>query len=156
MALLARRARLDRFESVLARTPPGSTHAARRNTPTNRAVLLHWYAWGRHIPQVHFGHISNGVGRVKDVSGHTTYTRAIVHVLEHVFGRDVAFEAINVAGQTRSYASFRALSDEMIEARILAGIHFRTADLDGDRLGRQVAQFAIRHTLRPAHPSHHE
>jgi hypothetical protein len=39
----------------------------------------------------------------------------------------------------------------MIEARVLAGIHFRSADRDGDRLGRQVAQFAIRHVLRPAH-----
>ena len=95
------------------------------------------------------------------VSGHTTYTGAFVHVLEHVFGRDaIAFKAIsvNAAGtlEERCYASFRELSDEMIEARILAGIHFRTADVDGDRLGRQVAQFAIAHTLRPAHTSQHE
>ena len=50
--------------------------------------------------------------------------------------------------RVRTYTSIGALSDEMIEARILAGIHFRTADRDGDRLGRQVAQFALTHVLR--------
>jgi hypothetical protein len=92
------------------------------------------------------------------VSGHTTYTRAVVRVLEEVFGRgEFPFAATTVnpaippAERNRQYDNFRELSDEMIEARILAGIHFRSADRDGDRLGRQVAQFAIRHVLRPAH-----
>ena len=92
------------------------------------------------------------------VSGHTTYTRAVVRVLEEVFGRgEFKFEATTVnpaippEERNRQYCSFRELSDEMIEARVLAGIHFRSADRDGDRLGRQVAQFAIRHVLRPAH-----
>jgi hypothetical protein len=96
------------------------------------------------------------------VSGHTAYTRAVVHVLESVFGREpFAFvatssnPAVPAAERNRSYASFRQLSDEMIEARILAGIHFRTADEDGDRLGRRVAQFAITHALRRSHDTHH-
>lgn len=91
------------------------------------------------------------------VSGHTTYTGAFVHVLERLFGTDpVTFTLTNLgvpAGDepSRTYHSIRELSDEMIEARILAGIHFRTADRDGDRLGRQVAQFALTHVLREAH-----
>jgi hypothetical protein len=92
------------------------------------------------------------------VSGHTTYTRAVVRVLEEIFGRgDFPFVATTVnpaippAEASRQYERFRELSDEMIEARVLAGIHFRSADRDGDRLGRQVAQFAIHHVLRPAH-----
>lgn len=89
------------------------------------------------------------------VSGHTTYTGAFVHVLEHVFGTGaVTFTATNPnvppPEQVRTYRRIRALGTEMIEARILAGIHFRTADRDGDRLGRQVAQFATSHVLRPA------
>jgi hypothetical protein len=91
------------------------------------------------------------------VSGHTTYTRAVVQVLEEVFGRgEFEFGATTVnpaippQESNRQYGSFRELSDEMIEARVLAGIHFRSADRDGDRLGRQVAQFAISHVLRPS------
>lgn len=90
------------------------------------------------------------------VSGHTTYTGAFVHVLERLFGTDpVTFTVMNpnapTGEQSRTYHSVGELSDEMIEARILAGIHFRTADRDGDRLGRQVAQFALTHELREAH-----
>ena len=90
------------------------------------------------------------------VSGHTTYTGAFVHVLERLFGDDpVTYNLINpnlaVDEQVRTYNSIGELSDEMIEARILAGIHFRTADRDGDRLGRQVAQLALTHVLREAH-----
>jgi hypothetical protein len=90
------------------------------------------------------------------VSGHTTYTGAFVHVLETIFGTgSVTFtvENLNVppAERLRTYTRFRQLSSEMIEARVLAGIHFRTADRDGNRLGRQVAQFAITHELRAAH-----
>jgi hypothetical protein len=94
------------------------------------------------------------------VSGHTAYTRASVEVLEEVFGRGhIAFVATNPAVPpaegTRPYSKFRELSKEMIEARILAGIHFRTADRDGDRLGRDVAQFAIARVLRSRpHESH--
>jgi hypothetical protein len=87
------------------------------------------------------------------VSGHTVYARACVHVLEDVFGKaalpfTVTNPAVPAAERVRAYSSFRQLSDEMIEARVLAGIHFRTADRDGDRLGRQVAQFALTHLLR--------
>lgn len=92
------------------------------------------------------------------VSGHTAFARASVAVLEAVFGRE-PFEftltnpsaTLPVAERVRTYFSFREISVEMIEARVLAGIHFRTADRDGDRLGRQVAQFALTHYLRPAH-----
>src|SRR4029079_1673433 len=89
------------------------------------------------------------------VSGHTTYTGAFVHVLECVFGKDsITFTVINLNvpadEQSRTYHSLGELSDEMIEARILAGIHFRTADVDADRRGRQVAQFARTHVLREA------
>ena len=90
------------------------------------------------------------------VSGHTTYTGAFVQVLERLFGDDpVTYTLMNpnvpLDEQLRPYNSIGELSDEMIEARILAGIHFRTADRDGDRLGRQVAQFALTHLLREAH-----
>jgi hypothetical protein len=95
------------------------------------------------------------------VSGHTAYTRACVDVLEEVFGRgELAFTATNLAvplpERTRSYSRFRELSREMIESRVLAGIHFRTANRHGDRLGRDVAEFAIAHVLRSRRHESHE
>jgi hypothetical protein len=81
---------------------------------------------------------------------------ACVGILEDTFGHgSIQFTATNpnvpAAEQVRGYSGFRSLSREMIEARILAGIHFRSADVDGNRLGRRVAQFAIRHVLRRSH-----
>ena len=39
--------------------------------------------------------------------------------------------------------------EEVIDARVYSGIHFRTADEVGARQGRQVAQFVSTHALRP-------
>jgi hypothetical protein len=38
--------------------------------------------------------------------------------------------------------------DEVIEARIYSGIHYRSADEDGARVGRKVAQFVVDRALR--------
>ena len=34
---------------------------------------------------------------------------------------------------------------EAIDARVWSGIHFRTADEDGARLGARVARYSVRH-----------
>ena len=39
--------------------------------------------------------------------------------------------------------------DEVIDARVYSGIHFRTADEVGARQGRQVARFVLTHALPP-------
>jgi hypothetical protein len=44
-------------------------------------------------------------------------------------------------GSTRHYSSFTDVIDDMIEARILGGLHFRTADVNGAMLGQSVADF---------------
>jgi hypothetical protein len=38
--------------------------------------------------------------------------------------------------------------DEAIDARIYSGIHYRTSDEVGARMGHQVARFVFNHTLR--------
>jgi hypothetical protein len=40
---------------------------------------------------------------------------------------------------------------EVIEARIWAGIHFRTADEQGMLLGRRVARWTRLHYFQPLH-----
>jgi hypothetical protein len=85
-------------------------------------------------------------------SGHTTNSGAMVAVLNLLFGDDPGVP-LNVtsptnAGLERTWATPSEGLDEVVEARIWSGFHFRTADEVGVRLGRQVAQFVFRHALR--------
>ena len=52
-------------------------------------------------------------------------------------------------GFVRQWRAFSEGIDEVIDARVYSGIHFRTADEVGARLGRQVARFVVTHALRP-------
>jgi hypothetical protein len=77
-------------------------------------------------------------------SGHTCGTSAFVHTLQAFFGSDrVPFTAVsNKNGMTRSYARLSDALQEVIDARVWAGIHFRTADEAGAELGAKVARYA--------------
>ena len=46
---------------------------------------------------------------------------------------------------TRSYRSFSDAVDEVVDARVYSGIHFRKADVDGAVLGRDVARDGLEH-----------
>ena len=79
-------------------------------------------------------------------------TGAAQAVLRQFLGTD----AINFAlvlplslGVERRYSSLTQLAKEMEDARVWGGIHFRTADEHGTRLGRQIAEFAMQQFLRP-------
>ena len=61
--------------------------------------------------------------------------------LEKVFGRRVRFSVTSLTSNTtRSYRSFSDAVDEVVDARVYSGIHFRKADVDGAVLGRDVAR----------------
>jgi membrane-associated phospholipid phosphatase len=86
-------------------------------------------------------------------SGHTSNSGAMAAVLQAFFGDAPGFviEATSAQnpGLIRRWFTFNEGVDEVIDARIYSGIHFRTADEVGARLGRQVAQFTLTHALRP-------
>jgi hypothetical protein len=84
-------------------------------------------------------------------SGLTSISGAFTTTLQLIYGTDdVAWSDTNAAGITRSYASFSAAVEETVGARIWSGIHFRTADEQGAKLGRQVAKWGVRTALEPA------
>src|SRR4051794_66867 len=76
-------------------------------------------------------------------SGHTGGTAAIVGALQTFFGTDrVPFTAVsNKSGTMRSFARLSEANTEVINARVWAGIHFRTADEAGAELGAKVARY---------------
>ena len=49
----------------------------------------------------------------------------------------------------RSYSKLSQVRDEVVEARILEGIHFRSADADARRQSEHIAQWANSHYFRP-------
>jgi hypothetical protein len=80
-------------------------------------------------------------------SGHACFTSATVTALRKFFGRDdLSFSAYSAdSGTTRHYDSLSEAMAELVEARIWAGLHFRTASEDGRTLGAAVARDVLRH-----------
>jgi PAP2 superfamily len=84
-------------------------------------------------------------------SGHACGTSAFIHTLQNFFGTDkIAFSAFsNKSGTTRSFDRFSDALKEVIDARVWAGIHFRTADMQGAVLGKKVAHWLDKHYFEP-------
>jgi hypothetical protein len=80
-------------------------------------------------------------------SGHACVTSAFVHALQNFFGNDrIAFSAFsNKSCTTRSFDRFSHALKEVIDTRVWAGIHFRTADRQGAALGKKVAHYLRKH-----------
>ena len=80
-------------------------------------------------------------------SGHSSATSAFVNTLQNFFGTDkIAFSAFsNKSCTTRSFERFSDALKEVIDARVWAGIHFRTADMQGAVLGNKVAHYLEKH-----------
>src|SRR5215813_13830257 len=82
-------------------------------------------------------------------SGHTTNSSAMAMILESLFDDNPGVPiVVTQTGITRQWRTFSECVDEVIEARIYSGIHFRTADEVGARLGRKVARFVMNHALK--------
>jgi membrane-associated phospholipid phosphatase len=86
-------------------------------------------------------------------SGHSTVSGAAAVVLASFFGEKSHFTMDNdlLIGVTRSYRSFTQALDEVKNARIFAGIHFRSACDDGQATGIQVANWVLDNALLPVH-----
>jgi hypothetical protein len=86
-------------------------------------------------------------------SGHSTVSGAAAAVLVAFFGEKTHFTVDNdlLIGVTRSYHSFTQALNEVKNARIYAGIHFRFACDDGQVIGDQVGHYVLQNALLPAH-----
>ena len=74
-------------------------------------------------------------------SGHACATAAVAHTIEDFFPHDVIIPARNVmSGEERFFRKARDIVDEVVEARMLLGLHFRSADEDGAEIGRKIAR----------------
>lgn len=85
-------------------------------------------------------------------SGHNTYAGAAEQVLTDLVGpwarEPYTITSPSQPGAVRTYTDWRRPTQENIDARVWSGIHTRTADEVGVRLGRDVAAHTIRHAAR--------
>ena len=83
-------------------------------------------------------------------SGHSCISGAAAVVLANEFGDKTRFnlESDQMPGVIRSYPSFSAALEEVKNARVFAGIHFRSATEDGVKLGMDVAHYVLEHKFQ--------
>jgi hypothetical protein len=87
-------------------------------------------------------------------SGATAYASASMHAFESFFGTDEkTFYATSgrFPGEQRSFSRFSDLTNEVLEARIWAGIHFRNADVQAANLGREVEAYVHKQLFAAPH-----
>jgi hypothetical protein len=70
-------------------------------------------------------------------------------VLANSFGDSTPFSVTSdvLPGVTRSFASLTAALEEIKNARVFGGIHFRTACNDGQTIGIGVGDYVLAHSL---------
>lgn len=78
-------------------------------------------------------------------SGHACVSTAATTALQAYFDRSNLTVTVRstTTGTARTYHSLAAILDDVTVARIAAGLHFRYAMRDGERLGRRVATWLL-------------
>jgi hypothetical protein len=88
-------------------------------------------------------------------AGHGCFSGASVHTLKAFFGTDSFTFTIDssIPGLTspvRSYNTFSQALDEVCDARVFGGMHYRNSTLKGAKIGKHVANYVTRHFFRPS------
>ena len=114
-------------------------------------------AWTPFIQSAHFPAGSQTPAYPDYVSGANGLTGAVTRMLQLYFRRDwfrfyvnkATPPAVAICTNPRTYNRFSEAAEEVVDARIWLGIHFRTADVDARVLGQRVAWWAFSNFLRP-------
>ena len=99
-------------------------------------------AWAALIPNPPYPDYTSGANAVMAAS-----TRAA----QLYFGENEMTVVVRKtpAGPSRQFSKFSAVRDEVVEARIYGGIHFRFADTAGRKQGEHIAQWTHGHYFQP-------
>jgi hypothetical protein len=91
-------------------------------------------------------------------SAHGAGSNAARRIAEQLFGPDghhivISSQTPNV---TLHYRNFRDMTDDIDDARVYGGIHFRFDQQAGGRQGRRIGRYIYAHNLRPLHKKEHD
>ena len=84
-------------------------------------------------------------------SAHATLSGAARVVLERAFGKDghaVTLTNPGLPGIVLNYSAWEQITDDIDDARIYGGIHFRFDQEAGSHQGRHVGKYIVRNWLR--------
>jgi hypothetical protein len=87
-------------------------------------------------------------------SNHGSASSAAAEVLRRLYGalgHDLSLSSPLVPDVALHYTTLRQITDDVDDARVYGGIHFRFDQEVGSWMGRAVATFVYRHNLRRAH-----
>jgi len=84
-------------------------------------------------------------------SAHSCISSGGATVLAQFFGANTPFfvQSDTMPGVTRSFTSFDDALQEIADARVFGGIHFRTATNDGRALGTAVGNYVLQNAFLP-------
>jgi len=84
-------------------------------------------------------------------SNHASASYSAAEIMRRLFGagdHDITLANPAVPGVSLNYTTLKQITDDIDDARVYGGIHFRFDQDAGGRLGRDVANFIYKHNLR--------
>ena len=87
-------------------------------------------------------------------SAHGVLSNSAREVMENLYAPgpiSITLSTTAVPGVTLRYTTLTQITDDIADARVYGGIHFRTDQDAGEKLGERVGQYIYTHNLRPAH-----
>jgi hypothetical protein len=90
-------------------------------------------------------------------SNHASGSNAAIETLRRIYGPaghaiTLTFTVPVIGTTTLKYTKLQDISNNVDEARIHGGMHFRFDQVAGVRLGREVATYVYKNNLQPIHP----
>ncbi len=87
-------------------------------------------------------------------SAHGTLSNAAREVMEKIYGEgpfSITLSTPALPAVTLHYSRLEEITDDISDARVYGGIHFRTDQDAGALLGTRIGDYIVHHKLRPEH-----
>jgi hypothetical protein len=87
-------------------------------------------------------------------SGYNAFNSTVTHGLQNLFQTQhlqLTLTSTAVPGVQRQYDSGRVLRQDVVDARVWLGIHFRFADTTAREMGRELSAWTFDHYFQPVH-----
>jgi hypothetical protein len=87
-------------------------------------------------------------------SNHGSAANGAAEILKRIYGEGGHFMTLSnptVPDIVLQYTTFKQITDDISDARVYGGIHFRTDQVAGERLGKAIGKAVYKHNLRRMH-----